>query len=1016
MADGLFAGRYELAELLGSGGMARVHRARDTRMGRTVAVKTLHAELAGDPGARQRFAREARAAGALNHPGIVTVHDQDETSDGDAVVPFLVMEYVPGITLAQLLRKHAQLPPERAVRIVCDVLDALAHAHSHGTVHRDVKPANVMITEEGAVKVTDFGIARVLHSDTRLTATGSAIGTPSYMSPEQINGGDVDARSDVYAAGCVLFELLTGRPPFIDGNPLSLMYRHVHTPPPAPSSRDPRVPKALDDLVLAALAKDPADRPPTAAAYRDRLLGWLAATGAAALTGPAAAPEAVARSVREGAPGPAAGHGPGPRAGQDALHPSAPRPADPRATFGVGAKLPVLPPAPDRRPDPAPAGPEQPPYSRAASSPVSPASPAFPAPRVPPPRPPATPPPFELRTSPVTDRGRVRRRWIAAGAGVAVAAVGVGLTLAFAPLGGDRGDQGDHGGKSSGGPTATPTVRNAALALHGGKQGSGYNGGLDGVVRPSTTTGGTLHLVSDYPPAGMLDPAASYDTTSWNVQRLYLRKLVDYAPAPGPAGRKLVPDLATDTGHVSSDGLTWTFHLKPGLLFDDGTPITSKDVKYGVERTFARDTFSGPSYFVDLLDQGQHYPGPYEDDDPDGLGLHSVATPDDTTVVFTLAKPFADFRYVLALSMGAPIPRAADTGDGKDFQHHPVGSGPYKVADYDSGKSVELVRNPYWKQSTDSVHSALPDAIDLKFVADQSTADAALLSGTADLDIDNTGLSDATVNKVLGDNALKADTDLVYNGATRFLSLQTSVAPFDDYRCRQAVQYAVDRLAVRTAFGGPTSGGDIATTMLPPTVDGHDPDAAPYTTAAGAADPDTARTQLAGCGEQDGFDITLAGVDSAQTTVAMDAISRALRVVGITVKVKAVDATDFYKTLHSPDALKSKKWGMVLTSWAADWPTGGGFLRALVQPGGYADYSGLDDADLNDAVDQADTETDPAGAADAWKAIDKQVMAESTMVPLLYERHPVYHSPRLTNVYEQQVLGGVDLTALGVQP
>jgi len=261
MADGLFAGRYELAELLGSGGMARVHRARDTRMGRTVAVKTLLPELASDPDARLRFAREAQAAGALNHPGIVTVHDQDETTDGDRVIPFLVMEYIPGSTLAQLVRSQAPLAPDRAVRIACDMLDALAHAHSHGTIHRDIKPGNVMITEEGALKVADFGIARVLHSEARLTTTGSAIGTPSYMSPEQINGSDVDARSDVYAVGCVLVELLTGRPPFTDGNPINLMYWHVHTPPPVPSSRNPRVPPELDELVLAALAKSPADRP-----------------------------------------------------------------------------------------------------------------------------------------------------------------------------------------------------------------------------------------------------------------------------------------------------------------------------------------------------------------------------------------------------------------------------------------------------------------------------------------------------------------------------------------------------------------------------------------------------------------------------------------------------------------------------------------------------------------------------------------------------------------------------------
>lgn len=243
MGDGVFAGRYELVELIGSGGMARVYRARDTRMGRTVAVKTLLAHLAGDPDARRRFAREAQAAGALNHPGIVTVYDQDETTDGGSVVPFLVMEHVPGTTLAELLDRPEPLTPERAVRIACDMLDALAHAHSHGTIHRDVKPANVLITEEGAVKVADFGIARVLHSEPRLTAAGSAIGTPSYMSPEQITGAEVDARSDVYGVGCVLTELLTGRPPFTDANALTLMYRQVHTPPPVPSSRDPRLPR-----------------------------------------------------------------------------------------------------------------------------------------------------------------------------------------------------------------------------------------------------------------------------------------------------------------------------------------------------------------------------------------------------------------------------------------------------------------------------------------------------------------------------------------------------------------------------------------------------------------------------------------------------------------------------------------------------------------------------------------------------------------------------------------------------
>ncbi|MEE4541438.1 protein kinase [Streptomyces sp. V4-01] len=683
MSEGLFAGRYQVLGLLGHGGMARVHRARDTRMGRVVAVKTLLPELADNPDARRRFAREAQAAGALNHPGIVTVHDQDEVRDGDTVVPYLVMEYVPGTTLAQLVREHAPLEPAQAVRIVCDILDALAHAHSRGTVHRDVKPANVLITTEGAVKVADFGIARVLDADQRLTATGSAIGTPSYMSPEQINGHDVDARSDVYAVGCVLVELLTGKPPFTDGNPINLMYWHVHTPPPEPSSRNARVGKELDALTLHALAKDPADRPADAAVFRNRLRGWLAAAGAGAFADPAVPPAALPPPPPAVSGDPATPATPAQGAGPQV---PGPRPSDPRATYGVGARLPVLPgadsaagpgaaaPAVPRDASPAPAVAAPPPA--AAEHPAYSRTPQVP---LPPPYLPGTPPPHDnhppsppaqdpaAHPAPTADppagtgdlaRRRRRRRWTAAAAGVAVVAVGVTVALAFGPLGGSAGPTPTH----RSGPTGS-TVQDAALRLHGGKRGSGYGGGLDGVVRPSTAKGGTLRLVATDPPLNLLDPAATYEQPAWNVQRLFLRKLVDYVPAPGAAGRTVVPDLATDTGKVSSDGLTWTFHLKPGVKYQDGSPITSMDVKYGVERTFARDVFpGGPSYFPELLDEGQHYPGPYEDGDPTELGLKSVATPDAATISFTLAKPFADFRYVLALSVGAPVPRLADSG------------------------------------------------------------------------------------------------------------------------------------------------------------------------------------------------------------------------------------------------------------------------------------------------------------------------------------------------------------------
>ncbi|WP_335973293.1 ABC transporter substrate-binding protein [Streptomyces sp. CA2R106] len=1037
MSDGLFAGRYELAELLGSGGMARVHRARDTRMGRIVAIKTLMPELALDPDARRRFAREAHAAGGLNHPGIVTVHDQDEYRDGDTVVPYLVMEYVRGGTLSQLVREQAPFEPERAVRIVCDILDALAHAHSHGTVHRDVKPANVMVTEEGAVKVADFGIARVLDTDTRLTTAGSSVGTPSYMSPEQINGGDVDARSDIYAVGCVLTELLTGKPPFHDGNPLSLMYWHVHAEPPAPSTRNPRVTPELDELVMTALAKAPADRPADAGIYRARLWAWLTAARSAAVNGPATMPTAdfglakpAPRSGPASTPNPAPtpASTPGPASTPNPAAPAQPPAgADPRATFGVGGALPVLPAPPGQgTPPPQIPGPYQPAAAGPQPSPTPPPEhPAYsrsPQVPLPPPYQPGTPPPANNGTPPPSAPGlaqvpgprwNTRRKVLTGVAGLAVAGITVSVVLATGALSG--------GGKPDPSPDPHPTTSGpvvgtqAALKRHGGKEGSGFNGGNDGVVRPSTQTGGTVQLATSNFPDALLDPANTYDPGAWNIQRLLYRSLVSYAPAPGDKGRRLLPDLATTTGDVSDNGRTWTFHLKKGLRFQDGSAITSKDVKYGVERTFDLTVHpNGSTYLSDLLDQGQHYPGPYDDSDPDKMGLKSVTTPDDSTVVFSLAKPYTDFPYILAMADGAVVPPSADTGGGKDYEAHPVASGPYKVADYTPGKSLHLVRNTEWQASTDPVRSQLPAGYELKSYDTQQAVEQALLDGSADLDFTESLLDDDTETKVINDPSNKANADLAYTGATRYLSLRTDVAPFDNVACRRAVAYAIDREQVRAALGGQYEGGDVATTMLPPTNISYDPKANMYASTTGGAVDSYAKTELSQCGKPGGFSTTLVGLSGASRgQQAMEAMQAALAKVDIKVTVKVVDSTDFYDTLFSSAKLKAAKWGMVYTGWVADYPTGGGFLRQLVAPGSETNYAGLDDSTLNSMVDQADALTSASAAQKAWTKIDAQVLSDAATVPVVYDRHLVYRGPRLTNVYQQQVLGQIDLSALG---
>ncbi|MEV0317443.1 Stk1 family PASTA domain-containing Ser/Thr kinase [Streptomyces sp. NPDC050658] len=251
-------GRYELGQVLGRGGMAEVYLAHDTRLGRTVAVKTLRVDLARDPSFQARFRREAQSAASLNHPAIVAVYDTGEDYVDGVSIPYIVMEYVDGSTLRELLHSGRKLLPERAMEMTIGILQALEYSHRNGIVHRDIKPANVMLTRNGQVKVMDFGIARAMgDSGMTMTQTAAVIGTAQYLSPEQAKGEQVDARSDLYSTGCLLYELLTVRPPFVGDSPVAVAYQHVREEPQAPSVFDGEITPEMDAIVLKALTKDP---------------------------------------------------------------------------------------------------------------------------------------------------------------------------------------------------------------------------------------------------------------------------------------------------------------------------------------------------------------------------------------------------------------------------------------------------------------------------------------------------------------------------------------------------------------------------------------------------------------------------------------------------------------------------------------------------------------------------------------------------------------------------------------
>ncbi len=276
----LIGGRYEVGELLGRGGMAEVRKGNDQRLGRIVAIKRLRTDLASDSTFQARFRREAQSAASLNHPSIVSVYDTGEelSTDGtDVPQPYIVMEYVAGRTLREILREGRKILPERALEITAGVLSALDYSHRAGIVHRDIKPANVMLTPSGDVKVMDFGIARAIaDASSTMTQTAAVVGTAQYLSPEQARGETVDSRSDVYSTGCLLYELLTGRPPFVGESPVSVAYQHVREQAAPPSTLDHDLPPEIDQFVMKALAKSTEERYQSAAAMRADIERFLA--------------------------------------------------------------------------------------------------------------------------------------------------------------------------------------------------------------------------------------------------------------------------------------------------------------------------------------------------------------------------------------------------------------------------------------------------------------------------------------------------------------------------------------------------------------------------------------------------------------------------------------------------------------------------------------------------------------------------------------------------------------------
>ncbi|WP_406864424.1 ABC transporter substrate-binding protein [Streptomyces sp. HUAS MG47] len=1036
-ADPRQVGRYRILARLGAGGMGRVYLGRSTS-GRMVAVKVVRAELAEDPDFRRRFAREIEAARRVT--GFFTAAVVDADPEGDPA--WLATAYVPGLPLDAAVRAHGAWPRRSLLVLGAGLVEALEAIHATGLIHRDLKPSNVLIAADGP-RVIDFGISVATEASV-LTRTGTVVGTPGFMSPEQVTGHHVTSSSDVFSLGAVLAFAATGAPPFGVGSPHAVNFRAVYEAP------DLQGLPADTDFVGRCLEKDPGGRPtvPELLAEFASLLGetggqtyggglpdvtaWLPEAVALAVTRPAgtdparadtppgtpggAVDGAVGAGAEDGAVGAGAEDGAG----------SAPTPPDPREALA-------------RKPTPAPQDSPVPQDPTVLQDPPVPQDPATPAPATPavtptapppPPLPPTSPPastslpvstPEPERTSPQSldgepvlvsswepaspatrpgrpaaarPGGRARARRIVAVA-VAAVLVGGGITALVMNLDKDRNDKATGTGDA-----------NASSA--------GFDAAVDKVVSPSSKKGGTLRLATGMD-ADSWDPARAYYGWVWNMQRLYSRTLLTYDTKPGAKGLGLVPDLAETQPEVSPDGKTYTVRIKSGLTFEDGTPITSQDVKYAIQRTFATDVLSGgPLYFPELLDQGQNYRGPYKD--AGGTGLKSIATPDERTLVFRLATPDSRFPHLLAMGATAPVPKSKDTG--ARYGLKPVASGPYRFDSYSPGKSLVLVRNTHWKPATDPVRKALPDRIELNVSAASEQVATQLMAGIADLDASQAGLSQAASVKVMGDPELRAHADAAFSGALRYVALVSRTAPFDNVHCRKAVLYAADTTALQTAQGGRTAGARHGN-MLPPTIPGGDA-YDPFDLTTGKPRLARAREELAACGRPKGFSTKLVVRDIRPKEVAAaEALRQALKAAGIQVEIERVDSGQYSGIAGDPSVVETRGYGLIVTGWGSDFPHGSGFLQPLadgryILPNGNVNHAQVNDPAINTLFDRAAAETDPDKVADLNRTLNHRLTDGAHYLPVAAVRTLNYRNPRLTNVYVSQAYGMVDVQALGV--
>ncbi|PWI15421.1 peptide ABC transporter substrate-binding protein [Streptomyces sp. Act143] len=558
---------------------------------------------------------------------------------------------------------------------------------------------------------------------------------------------------------------------------------------------------------------------------------------------------------------------------------------------------------------------------------------------------------------------------------------------------------------------------------NGSKTGAaGFDAANNKVAQASLAKkGGTLKF-------GGAQDADSWDTTRgyygfmWNFARYYSRQLVTGKTEPGKAGAELTPDLATGLAKVTDDGKTYTYTLRDGITWEDGKPITSKDIKYGIERVWAQDVLSGgPVYLKDVLDPKGEYKGPYKDTTKDKLGLQAIETPDDKTIVFKLPKANSDFEEMLGLISASPVRQDKDTKS--KYQLHPFSSGPYKFESYSPGKNLTLVRNDQWKQASDPIRKAYPDKITIQFFSDANQLDQRLINGDLDLDINQTGMSPQGRTTALKQH--KANLDNPVSGYIRYAVFPQSVKPFDNEHCRKAVIYGADHVSLQTARGGPIAGGDIGTNMLPPSVPGAEGQKYDPYELAGAnktGNAAKAKEELKACGKPSGFSTTIAVRNNKPVEVATaQSLQASLKKVGINAEIEQYDGSQTTGIIGSPSNVEKKGYGIIIMGWGPDFPSVQGYGLPLwdskyILESGNSNYALIKDKTIDGLFDQYVNTLDDAGKTQIATEINHKVMEGGYYLPFVFEKFINWRSDRLANVYTSDGYSGMyDFVNLGLK-